>query len=71
MKSVWLLTSEYNDYDQYGRYYEQLYSKLPTTAQLIADGVPEDICEHLLLHGGGRMNNKQNVWYYLEELTPK
>lgn len=64
---VWILTSEYNEYDQHGEYFEKLFFKKPKVEDL------EDACEYtkeaaqeLLTTGGGR-KNYENQWYYLRE----
>lgn len=37
--NVWILTTEYNDYDQYGEYFLQAFASKPTPEQLVAEGV--------------------------------
>jgi len=31
---VWILTSEYNDYDQHGEYFEAVFAQKPTLQQI-------------------------------------
>lgn len=35
MESIWVLTTEYNEYDQYGEYFVTAFKDKPTAAQLI------------------------------------
>lgn len=34
-ETVWILTSEYNDYDQHGAYFERVWKSKPTKEQLL------------------------------------
>lgn len=65
MIPVWVLTNEYNEYDQYGEYFISVYPCKPSTAQLIADGVPPPDTGHVL-SGGGRRKN-EDCWFHLRE----
>jgi hypothetical protein len=67
MKNVWLLTYEAKAYDQFGRYYEQLYAQKPTIQQLIESGVPEKECDYLLEHGDSTSLDNYII-HYLEEI---
>lgn len=65
---IWILTSEYNDYDQHGEYFINAYKEKPTldvlSKELELD--PEfhtGTLEHIL-NGGGRQQ-VEYVWYYL------
>lgn len=78
-KTVWVLTQEYNDYDQHGCYFEAVFAEKPSLQDLAnyfkysdADsrlGSVMDALEFLehLRNGGGRRNVEHN-WYYLEEV---
>lgn len=68
--TVWILTYEYNDYDQYGEYFQAVFINKPSAQQLIDEGVPEHSIAHVL-EGGGQSFNKQDYWYYLREVAPK
>ena len=65
MKSIWILTREENQYDQYGEYFEAVYSLKPTHQQLTEVGIPTNHLRHVL-NGGGRVND-ENTWYHLKE----
>jgi hypothetical protein len=76
MKGAWVLTTEYNDYDQYGKYFIAVFSKQPSLEELasfchknsihigasVAQGV--EFLERLR-KGGGRINT-EHQWYNLE-----
>jgi hypothetical protein len=63
---IWILTSEYNDYDQHGEYFEAVFIGKPTAKQ-IEDrcGVNELGSTHIL-SGGGRIKFEYH-WYNLRQ----
>lgn len=66
---VWVLTKEYNDYDQHGEYFVEVFLKKPTLAQLAEyTGISVEYPETLLhiLDGGGR-EKWEDVWFNLTE----
>jgi hypothetical protein len=63
--TIWVLTEEYNDYDQHGAYYVKAWDHKPDVKELIATGVSEGDIEHVL-KGGGRVRYEYQ-WYLLEE----
>lgn len=80
---VWIITSEYNDYDQHGSYFEEAYANKPSYQQVeqflvdrgevfkgrhCGDYVEKRV--HHLLDGGGRIDS-EHVWYTLEEVGAK
>lgn len=66
---VWILTSEYNDYDQHGEYFEAIYGSKPTAEQLMKDhDMSADDAAHVL-SGGGRRNH-EHQWFWLREQVP-
>lgn len=67
--TVWILTCEYNDYDQWGEYFCAMFASKPTPDQLMAKGVPRTSLRHVM-KGGGRKNN-ENPWFYLREVQPE
>ena len=67
--TVWVLTSEYNDYDQHGEYFEAVFKNKPTAQQLIGQGVAESEAEWVL-QGGGR-REYEDLWYNLNEVELK
>lgn len=81
-KKVWILTSEYNDYDQHGSYFEAVFQKKPDIKTLAKYFKMENTsCGYsnpmealeFLLHiesGGGRMGTEDR-WYNLEEVECK
>lgn len=66
---VWILTEEFNDYDQYGEYFRAVFSSKPNRKQLLAHEVPKDRLEHVLA-GGGRIE-PENSWFFLREVEAK
>lgn len=70
MKTVWILTEEYNDYNQHGEYLVEVFETKPTK-DVLAKTVcwePTSIAIDHLFHGGGRMK-WEDSWYNLRE-TP-
>lgn len=65
-KKVWLLTSEYNAYDQYGEYFEAIFKDIPTKEQLMKYGCNSDEDVEHMLSGGGR-KKYEDSWYNLRE----
>ena len=65
--SVWVLTSEFNDYDQHGEYFLEVYGAKPTDEQLAVHVHNALERQHLLEKGGGRMSIRDDQWFYLQE----
>ena len=67
MLSIWILTQEYNAYDQYGEYFVDCWLNKPTAQELLSNGVPANRLEYTL-NGGGRLDKEfDNDWFYLVE----
>lgn len=66
---VWVLTEEYNEYDQHGKYFLDVFLEKPHWTQLAAHGVPTNRLRHVL-NGGGRVGHENN-WFWLEERVVK
>jgi hypothetical protein len=81
-KTVWVLTTEHNDYDQHGEYFVAVFETKPTVKELAAffttnKGVavpgyhqdPVSVLNFLLhlLDGGGRQAI-EDQWYNLNEV---
>jgi hypothetical protein len=66
---IWILTEEYNQYDQYGEYFVAVFASKPTWEQLKAHGVPQNRWHHVL-GGGGRVEYEDH-WFNLEETQPQ
>lgn len=64
--AIWVLTKEYNDYDQHGEYFIHAWNKKPTAKELEDHGVEDYRLEHVL-SGGGRQNFEYD-WYALGAL---
>lgn len=64
--SVWILTCEYNDYDQHGEYFEAVFKEKPTWQQIAAHGVEQKYLRHVL-NGGGR-KKYEDRWFNLKEI---
>lgn len=70
MSTVWVVTEENNDYDQYGAYFLEVYAAKPTVEQLQKDfNLTEAEATHLF-NGGGRVKWEDN-WRYLTEVELK
>ena len=54
MNSVWVLTSEVNDYDQCGEYFEAVFKEKPTLEQLMIDFEMEEDCAQSCLDCEGQ-----------------
>lgn len=72
MNKIWILTEEYNEYDQYGAYFLAWWPNKPTEDQLMAVGVDKHRTAHVLA-GGGRVVGPgkyyDHQWYHLEEVS--
>lgn len=66
MKTVWILTEEFNAYDQYGEYFVAVFSERPHHAQLSAHEVPQNRLRHVL-NGGGRVGTEDR-WFHLRKV---
>jgi len=76
MSSIWVLTEEYNDYDQFGEYFVHAWNHKPSKVELSLQGVEKsrnfakDYLEYVL-NGGGQIdegNYYENQWYILKEI---
>jgi len=65
---VWVLTEEYNDYDQYGEYFINVFANKPTCDQLNDAGVSLPEVAHVL-NGGGWINRyvEHRCWHLREQ----
>lgn len=71
---MWILTSEYNEYDQQGEYFVAAFLNKPTKSQLVkalkddgyAYGLIDSYADALLETGGGR-KDAEYCWYNLSE----
>ncbi len=65
-EEIWVLTSEYNDYDQHGEYFEAVFIGKPTSEQIQKHcHVTEQGAVHIL-NGGGRVKY-EDQWYNLRK----
>lgn len=71
---MWVLTDEYNMYDQEGQYFRAAWTNKPTLKQVkeVLKVHDNDMDEHhiLALHildGGGRRNNEE-WWWHLHQV---
>lgn len=64
---VWVLTSEVNDYNQCGEYFDGVFSAKPTVKMLAEKCVGAETAEYLIVTGGGRRKSEDS-WYYLREV---
>lgn len=63
---IWVLTREVNEYNQDGEYFVAAFSKLPSTKDLVSNGVHENDVAHVL-NGGGRIL-WESEWFFLREV---
>lgn len=62
---MWVVTKEYNDYNQHGEYFVAVYKDKPTFQQLKETLQSEDdVTIGKLTRGGGRQNI-EDEWYSL------
>jgi hypothetical protein len=71
---AYILTTEYNHYDQMGEYFIAWFHKKPSPdelRQVMIDKEEEDSCELCchILDGGGRTKRMEDQWYYLREVS--
>ena len=67
---IWILTEEYNDYDQHGEYFVDCFKNKPTKEQLQTYTNENDTGLNHLLNGGGRIRYEGH-WYNLKQCTLK
>ena len=63
---VWVLTREENQYDQFGEYFDAVFSTKPSVEQVMTHVGGKKTAEHVLM-GGGRMSD-EDTWYFLREV---
>lgn len=74
--SVWVLTEEYNDYDQHGEYFLHAWDHKPSREELevhIDEKSRYDQPDYIsyVLNGGGQIDNVKYYeykWYILKEI---
>lgn len=66
--SVWVLTSQYNDYDQHGEYLVKVYFSKPTEEELAKEVSDPQLREWCLTKGGGRPSAAYDKWFHLNEV---
>ncbi|MNK14333.1 hypothetical protein D3C87_324440 [compost metagenome] len=64
---IYILTKEYNEYDQFGSYFIHAWQWKPTIAEMKVHDrfITDEIGLHLSVHGGGRIAD-EDVWFHLE-----
>ncbi len=67
MKTLWVITREENQYDQYGEYFVAAFSEKPTLDNLIRLFGDIILAKHIL-KGGGRMI-LEDTWYNLKRVN--
>ena len=63
---VYVLTEEYNAYDQYGEYFLNVFKEKPTVEQLMELLKINKVGAEHILKGGGRIK-WEDQWYILTE----
>lgn len=64
---MWVVTTEYNDYDQHGVYFLAVFSTKPSFQQLKALIKEDDVTVGKLTRGGGRQGI-EDKWYNLTKV---
>jgi hypothetical protein len=61
--SIWVLTSEVNEYDQFGEYFEYGWAEKPTK-EMVLKRLPKNAHKDIdhIMEGGGRLNDSYE-WY--------
>jgi hypothetical protein len=74
--SIWILTEEYNDYDQHGECFLEVFEDKPDRTTLAwaltMNGHGENFTNQFIDHvlkGGGRVS-AEHCWLHLREVTP-
>ena len=65
---MWVLTTEFNDYDQHGEYFMAAFIEKPTFKQLKSITEQTDVIVGKLTRGGGR-HHYEYQWYNLHEIN--
>jgi len=71
MKTVWIITEEYNEYDQHGQYFIAWFSEKPTVEQITKCLDCDDNTAIHVANGGGRRVfgvRHEDQWYHLKEV---
>lgn len=63
--TVWVLTEEYNEYDQYGEYFLAVFKEKATIEQLMKFKMSKEVAIHVQ-NGGGRIKT-EDQWFNLKE----
>lgn len=73
--TIFILTTAYNLYDQQGDYFVKAFAAKPSAEELKAamsseaiEHINDKVVDNLLTKGGGRMN-REDQWWYLDEIT--
>ena len=67
MSKVWVLTEEYNEYDQHGAYFLAVFANKPTPTDLLPWDVSLSEAFQLMEKGNSREDRYQGSWFYLYE----
>lgn len=63
---IYILTKEYNAYDQYGEYYVKVFKEFTSPTELAeCMGCGVEYVDHMY-HGGGRQGS-EHVWFNIHE----
>ena len=67
---IWVLTEEYNEYDQHGEYFIEAWPHKPSETELLSAGVEPHRVSHVM-GGGGRAFRSEvdydTQWYHLRK----
>lgn len=67
--SVWVLTSEVNEYDQCGQYFEHAWPYKPTREEIL-EMLPGESANDVdwIYSGGGRTSRSEYKWFHFYEV---
>ena len=66
--SIWILTSEFNEYDQHGEYFVKAWPRKPTLEELTEAGDwGSDMSYAAHVQSGGGQLDAEDEWWFLRE----
>lgn len=65
---IWVLTEEYNEYDQYGEYFLEVFTNIPHLNYLKQTyNMSTEEAKHVQ-KGGGRRKDTEQHWFHLRHV---
>ena len=69
MTKVWILTSEYNEYDQHGEYFEHIWFHKPSLKELSSVCGFTEQRTQCIIDTGTTYKKYDQMWYNLKEYS--